>query len=199
MRLTITLDDVIRAKTKQIGKIYKKHIDPSIELETLDFSSDNFVNVFGFEDEESYKTFLYTDYSYEIFAEASTTDKMIDKELYLWHIRQIQGKDYDEPLELSLSNPFEYNQSIGYTCFFLAKIATRIRNFFFPEKSIEIWDRSDVVITATPALLKNKPEGKIAIKIETDYNKDLEADYTYKSLKEFLDDETIMEKLMNKE
>lgn len=198
MKITITLDDVIRAKTKQIAKIYQKNINPDIDLESLDFSSDNFADVFGFETENEYKEFLYTDYSYEIFGEASTTEKMLDKQLNLWHIKQTKS-EYNEPFELSLSNAFEYNQSIGYTCFFLAKIATRVRNLFFPNKVNEIWDRSDIVVTATPAVLKSKPEGKIAIKIETDYNKDFDADYTYKSLKEFLEDETIMEKLMKKE
>lgn len=198
MKITITLDDVIRAKTKQIAKIYQKNINPDVDLDSLDFSTDNFADVFGFETENEYKEFLYMDYSYEIFGEASTTEKMIDKQLNLWHIKQTKN-EYNVPFELSLSNAFEYNQSIGYTCFFLAKIATRVRNLFFPNKVNEIWDRSDVVVTATPAVLKSKPEGKIAIKIETDYNKDLDADYTYKSLKEFLEDETIMEKLMKKE
>ena len=71
-------------------------------------------------------------------------------------------------------------------------MATRIRNIFFPADSSEIWDRCDVLITADPGLLNNKPEGKTSIKIENDYNKACEADYTYGSLAEFLQDKEII-------
>ena len=71
-------------------------------------------------------------------------------------------------------------------------MATRIRNIFFPADSSEIWDRCDVLITADPNLLNNKPEGKTSIRIENDYNKDCEADYSYSSLSEFLLDKEII-------
>lgn len=199
MRICITLDDVIRAKTKQIGKIYQKHINPEIDLDSLEFTTDNFTKIFGFETEQDYKEFLYIDYPFEIFGEATVVDKMLDKNLNLWHIKQTQNDDYDEPIELILANPFEYNASIGFTYFFLSKIATRVREIYLPKTSAEIWDKCDVLITATPALIKNKPEGKILIKINTDYNKELESDYSYDKLNDFLSDETIIEKLMTKE
>lgn len=197
MRICITLDDVIRAKTVQIGKIYQKHVNPEIDLDSLDFSTDDYTKVFGFEDEEEYKTFLYTDYPFEIFAEATVTEKMIDKNLNLWHIKQSQNDDFDEPIELIIANPFEYNASIGFTYFFLSKIATRVREIYLPSTALDIWDKCDVLITATPTLLKNKPEGKKVIKIETDYNKDITSDYTYEHLSDFLNDETIINKLFN--
>lgn len=197
MRICITLDDVIRAKTVQIGKIYQKHVNPEIDLDSLDFSTDDYTKVFGFEDEEEYKTFLYTDYPFEIFAEATVTEKMIDKNLNLWHIKQSQNDDFDEPIELIIANPFEYNASIGFTYFFLSKIATRVREIYLPSTALDIWDKCDVLITATPRLLKNKPEGKKVIKIETDYNKDITSDYTYEHLSDFLNDETIINKLFN--
>ena len=65
--------------------------------------------------------------------------------------------------------------------------------------SSPIWDKCDVLITAEPKLLENKPEGKIAIKIEMPYNKECQSDYTYSKLSEFLDDNNIIEKLINKE
>jgi hypothetical protein len=40
--------------------------------------------------------------------------------------------------------------------------------------------------------LNNKPEGKTSIRIENDYNKDCEADYSYSSLSEFLLDKEII-------
>ena len=199
MRICITLDDVIRAKTAQICKIYQKHINQSIELDSLDLSNPNLNEVLGFETREDYNDFLYNLYSYEIFAEANTTEKLVDKSLNLWHMRLSEDDEREEPVEVMLANPLEFNNSIGFTCFFLSKIATRIRDIYFPADSATIWDRCDVCVTANPNLIKNKPEGKIAIKIEMPYNKDCEADYSYEKLSAFLNDNKIIDKITNEE
>lgn len=192
MRINITLDDVIRAKTKQFGKMYQKGKDPNIDLTTLEVNTKDLSKVFPFANKKEYQDFLYKDYPFEIFAEAPVVEKSLDKKLNLWHI----DLDNNEPdIELSLSNPFEFNASIGFTYFFLSQIGTRVREVYFPKDSSKIWDICDVLVTADPDLIKGKPEGKIAIKIETPYNKDVEADYTYEYLSAFLDDTEIIGKL----
>ena len=194
MKICFTLDDVIRAKTQQVGKIYQKYIDPEIKLEEMDLENQPLSEALGFDGIAEYRKFLYEDYAFEIFAEAPVMERMLDKKLNLWHI-ETSHKDFKEPLEVMLANPREFNASIGYTYFFLSQIATRIREVFFPLDYVEIWDRCDVLVTADSYLLEAKPEGKIAIKIETDYNKECEADYTYESLSKFLDDKEIYRKL----
>lgn len=198
MRICITLDDVIRAKTKQIGDIYKKYINKDIDLDALDFSTKEYENVFGFNDKNEYNDFLYNLYSYEIFAEANTVERLLDKKLNLWHMKVTEDDEYDEPITLILANPFEFNNSIGYTCFFLSKIATRVREVYFPSNSVDIWDKCDVLITAEPKLLDSKPDGKKAIRIEMPYNKNSKYDYSYEKLSAFLDDNKIIEKLIEK-
>lgn len=199
MRICITLDDVIRAKTAQVCKIYQKYIDASINLDELDLSNLNLGEVLGFESDSEYKDFLYNTYSYEVFAEASTTEKMVDKTLNLWHKNLSNNDELDEPVELMLANPFEFNNSIGYTYFFLSKIATRVRDIYLPIDSSTIWDKCDVLITATPNLIENKPDGKTVIKIKMPYNKDIKSDYTYDKLSDFLKDNEIIEKLLKKD
>ena len=71
MRLTFTIDDVLRNKTVQFGKIYKKYIDPDIDLESLDFSTNDYERIFNFESRKEYEKFLYEDFVFEILAEAS--------------------------------------------------------------------------------------------------------------------------------
>ena len=192
MKLCLTLDDVLRNKTVQLGKIYKKYIKPSIDLETLDFSTNNYEDIFDFKSKKEFNKFLYEDYVFEIFGEASACEKTLDKKLNLWLLENENNDELQHKLEVSLSNPKEFNASIGCTCFFLSKMAIRIRNIFFPSDSLEIWDRCDVLITADPNLLNNKPDGKTSIKIENDYNKNCESDYTYSSLSEFLQDKEII-------
>lgn len=195
MRICITLDDVLRAKTYQFGKMYKKYVDPNINLEELDMSSGDLQKIFAFEDKKAYERFLYEDYAFQIFGEAPECDKMLSKTLNLWQLKVDDDDDLKEPIELILSNTREFNQSIGFTHFFLSKIATRIRKTFFPKDYAEIWNICDVVITADKKVLESKPEGKKAIKIITDYNKDCPSDYQYNSMLEFLNDKEIVKKL----
>ena len=179
MKICFTLDDVIRAKTVQIGKIYKRNINGDIDLDALDFSTNDYQEIFSFKTKADWQKFLYSDYAYEIFGEAPVTTKGVDKEFNLWLIGL---QDIDEEIEVSLANPFEFNASIGFTCFFLSKIASRVRELYFPVDSSEIWDKCDVLVTADPKLIEEKPEGKICVKINMPYNKDLNSDYSFDSL-----------------
>ena len=197
MKICFTLDDVIRAKTAQIGKMYKKYENADIDLNSLDLSSQTISEALGFESINEYRKFLYEDYPFEIFAEAPVTERMVDKKLNLWHIA-LSHAEYPENVELMLANPREFNASIGYSYFFLSQIATRIREVYFPLDYVDIWNKCDVLVTADPYLIDAKPDDKIVIKIETDYNKENEADYTYESLSKFLDDGEIINKLFEK-
>lgn len=197
MKIGITLDDVIRAKSKSILKAYqKKHEE--FEPDSVELSTNDFKTILNFQDDASYYRFLYEDYAFEIFAEAEVTEKMVDKKLNLWHIDLNNTEDLEEEIELMLCNPFEFNASIGFTHFFLSKIATRIREAYFPSVSTDIFEKCDVLVTADPKLLSNKPSGKTCIKILTDYNKDIDSDYTYNTFSEFLDDTEIIKKLTQK-
>lgn len=198
MKICITLDDVLRAKTKQFGKYYKKVKDPDIDLDELELTTDDLCELFKFENEKEYAKFLYNDFPFEIFGEAPVMESMLDKRLNLWLMKVTEDDEYDENIDVIIANPFEYNTSIGNTCFFLSKIATRVRKFIFPSYSSEIWDSCDVLITASTKLLNNKPQGKIAVKIEMPYNKDCESDYTYEKLDGFLSDDKIIEELIEK-
>lgn len=196
MRICLTLDDVIRNKTVQFGKIYQKYIDKDIDLEALDITSGDLKEIFGFDSEEDFNNFLYKDYAFEIFAEATTTSKMVDKKLNLWHLSL---SERDEPVELIMANPREFNFSIGYTCFFLSKIAPHAREYYFPKNAMDIWDKCDILITADTMLLDNKPEGKTSVKITMPYNEQCEADYTFGSLDEMLSDKELDKKLFKDE
>ena len=195
MKICFTLDDVIRAKSRQFGKIYKKAFGVDDEfLDSRDFSTNDLEKVFEFKDRKSFNDFLYKDYPFEVFAEAPVMERMLDKNLNLWLLK-VKDEDEDGNIDFMIANPFEFNTSIGYTCFFLSQIATRIREFYFPLNSSDIWERCDVLVTADPKLLAEKPEGKVAVKIEAPYNKDVDADLTYESLAAFIADEKIIETL----
>lgn len=195
MKICFTLDDVIRAKTRQFGKILAK--SRGLEEDAyadIEITTNNLGKVFAFDSTTDYQEFLYKDYPFEVFAEAPVMERMLDKRFNLWTL-DIENKEGCEDIEFMLANPFEFNASIGYTCFFLSQIATRIREFYFPKNSSDIWNKCDVLVTADPKLLAEKPEGKKSVKIEAPYNKDSEADLTYESLSKLIEDEEFTEKL----
>lgn len=198
LTIGITLDDVIRAKTLQIGKIYKKCVDGNINLEALDISTDNFTKIFNFNSKNEFIKFMYEDYPFEIFGEAGMMEKTLDKELNLWHINLNNDDDIDEEIKIILMNPREFNASIGYTYFFLSKMATRIREIYLPEDYSTIWDKCDVLITADRKLLNEKPNSKISIKIETTYNNEVQSDFTYESLMCLLKDKNFLKQIIEK-
>lgn len=197
LTIGITLDDVLRAKTAQIGKIYKKYIDSNINLEKLDFSTDNYTKIFNFKSKTDFIKFLYEDYVFEIFGEAGMVEKTLDKELNLWHIALNDDDEIDEEVKLILTNSREFNASIGYTYFFLSKMGTRIREVYLPEDYMTIWDKCDVLITADKKLLSKKPDNKISVKIDTTYNRNNDADFNYDNMMSLLKDEMFLKKIVN--
>jgi len=198
MRICITLDDVIRAKTRQFGKMLEKaKLKTQEEIENVELTTNNLCEVFGMQ-RNDYNKFLYEDYPFEVFAEAPVMEKMLDKKLNLWTLSMQNDEQFDEGVDFIIANPFEFNTSIGYTCFFLSQIATRVREFYFPKDSSTIWDRCDVLITADPKLLDCKPEGKVSVKIEAPYNEANVADFTYESLAKLIEDEDFGKKIIDR-
>jgi hypothetical protein len=55
-----------------------------------------------------------------------------------------------------------------------------------------------VLITANPDLLNNKPEGKVSIRIEKEYNEECPYDLTYINMMTFLQDSDNVEKIIEK-
>ena len=197
MKICITIDDILREKTKEIVKVYKKNFKHDLDPETVDISTNDLCKVLGFPSEKEYQKFLYEDYPFEIFGKALTPEVGFGAKFNNWTLWS-QDEDFtkiDDDIEFMLANPMEFNLSIGCTYFFLSKLATRIREVYLPTDSLTIWDKCDVLITADKKLLANKPEGKIAVKIETEYNKDEKADFTYNTMLKLIEDEEFFKRL----
>jgi hypothetical protein len=98
--------------------------------------------------------------------------------------------------ELEIVSRDVYN-SIPATFFFLSKTGCRIKKLRFVNEPEEKWDGVDVLITANPIALENKPQGKISIKINTSYNKNVNADYSFDTLIHLLRDEDKLHEILN--
>lgn len=196
MRIAIELNDVIRSYTSQFASYYKKGIDKDFDIDNVDIYTNELDKVFPFESEKAYQNFVYVDYPYELFGTAEPMKKNLPYRLNDWIQNDLRNMDVYPP-SIVLFSPFEFGLTIQSTHFFLSKIGSRIRECYFPEDSQTIWDRCDLLITANPLMLNNKPKDKITIKINAQYNKDCEADYSFDSLMDLMNDTTgLIEKII---
>jgi len=198
MRIAIDLNDVVRDFSNNFIKYYLESYNHEFDLSDFEFWSNDMSAVFPFKSEASYNNFVYADYAFELFGKCGTCSRKTATELNEWTEQTLKDIDTDEDIELLFVSTKEYGLSIGNTYFFLSKLGTKIREVYLPTDSKTIWDKCDILITANPDLLAIKPEGKTAIKISTDYNKDAEADYSYKSLSSFLKNKDNTIKLFEK-
>ena len=197
MKIAIDLNDVIRDFSNNFVRYYIEGYDRNYDLNGFEFWTNDLSILLPFKSKNSYNNFVYNDYAFELFGKCSTTTRGLETELNTWTEQTLKDLDIDEEVEVIFVSPMEYGLSIGNTYFFLSKLGTKVREVFMPIDSIEIWDKCDVLITANPNLLNNKPDSKITIKIKTEYNNDCSSNYSYNSLSDFLKNNKNTENLIS--
>ena len=194
-RIGIDVNEVLRDYARQFANMYKKTIDQSFDIEYDKIDDFDFMNVFPFPDENGnadrmlFNRFKYEDCSFEIYGRAEAMDRMLPADFNLWTQNTMRNFDDEDLPELFIFSPFEMNLSIQSTLSFLARFGIRIREIYFPSDSMTMWDKCDIMITANPNLLKNKPDGKISVKIDAPYNKEVKGDYEFASMMDVIHDE----------
>ena len=104
-------------------------------------------------------------------------------------------KDEEEHQIILVSK--EINKSIPSTFFFLSKTGCRAEKINFVQNAINEWDNIDLLITANPDALQNKPNGKISVKVKSPYNESVSADYEIDSILDFIKDQDLRDKIIN--
>ena len=188
MKIAVDINDVLRKYTANFGEYFKKGYDNDINLDEVEITTNDLSQVFPFRSKYDYEKFVYEDYSWELFAKCDSCSKGLGAAFTNWVTKDLQNIDLDEPIEVMLVSPMEYGITIPSTYWFISKIGARVREVYFPLDSSTIWDKCDILITANPKLLAMKPEGKKTVKIKTDYNKDVEADFEFNKMIDFLED-----------
>lgn len=182
MKIAIDINDTIRDYTNQFIYCYQKMVNPGFDKELKDIKSFDFEKVFGFSSKSDYQNFKYVDAAFELHARAELTDERIPGVLSNWTDNVLMNLDVDEDPSVMFVSTFELGPTIQSTLSFLAAHNARVREYYFPVDSMTIYDRCDILITANPNLIKNCPEGKTVVKINTPYNADVECKYSFDSL-----------------
>jgi len=108
--------------------------------------------------------FLYDEYLWEIFGNSGKIYSNVAQDINeFYNINKNKFKIKIVSLE-------EY-RSIPPTLFFLSKEAIKIADYSFYGDPKRLWKECDILITANPKLLNNKPFNKFSIKINREFNK----------------------------
>lgn len=196
MRIAIDLNDVVRDFSNNFLRYYCEGYDHTFNPDNFEFWTNDFKVLFPFKTDNAYYKFIYDDYAFELFGKCETCGRKLTTDLSVW-MEEIQNIETDEPIEVIFVSPNEYGQSVGYSYFFISKLGPKVREVYFPIVELDVWNKCDVLITANPTLINNKPEGKKCVKINTEYNEESDADFSYRDFSKFLTDINNTKKLFD--
>jgi 5'(3')-deoxyribonucleotidase len=193
MKIGISINEVLRDTLSQMDYTYSKYISGEESTITKDeITSFNLEDHFTFESKKDLNRFLYDEASLEIFGHA---DQMIENLMTKFNMFLVDIEEEEEHTVELVSR--EYLKSIPSTLFFLSKLGCRAANIRFVKQYEEEWGDVDVLITANPIALKNKPSNKISVKINAPYNSDCQGDFELDSILDFIKDEALRTKILN--
>ena len=206
-RIGIEINGVLRDTIGKFTQLYEKHMVEEKEGDSKTFDIDisgntkellsseefeykilsdvtslNLIEHFRFNDENELYKFTYEDFAMQIFGHAGSTETFTFNDL-----NEIYQKYRDTNELLIVSD--EMGKSKPASLFFLSKFGCQLEKIkFYSNLTINsMWNEIDILLTANPTLLLEKPKDKIVVKYNTNYNKNVDCGYVINTLKEFDD------------
>ena len=210
MKIGISIDGVLRDFLSRVEEVYEKYFlkDEDSEIKIPDYNLEKWLDfpeeevkqaemVFNpdfnedsfLESEEetaklenkiektTLEEFLYEKCTLEIFGYANETSTSI--------VETLNQLIIDNPRHEFILISREGGMAIPSTLFFLAKTKSTCSNIKFVTEYSKIWDYVDVMVTDHPKIIDKKPNGKVSIIIDKDYNKDFNQNkMRFKTIKE---------------
>ena len=205
MRIGIEINGVLRNTFEKIKHVYQKNLIDSQTIESqptynIDISGDtqdlitnedfkyeilseeesfDLEKMYKFQNKEELYSFLYEEYTMEVFGHAPSTEMNTFNVLNEFYL---EFRDY---YDISIVSN-EIGKSKPASLFFLAKFGCLLEQVkFYSESTINsLWDSVDVLLTANPNLLLKHPDNKVVIKYNTFYNSDIKTENSISTLKE---------------
>jgi hypothetical protein len=209
-RIGIEISGVLRDTIEKFKQVYEKHLIDSTEFESTDrtyelkFSGEtesvvemnehtvanrfeykflnpitslNLLDHFAFQSKDELYSFMYEEYTMELFGHAPSVELntfIVLNELYY---------DLRDEFELLIVSD-EIGKSKPASLFFLSKFGCLLEKVVFYSEITknQMWDQVDFLVTANPDLILNKPEDKVVVKFNRDYNKNTKSDFEISTL-----------------
>jgi hypothetical protein len=187
MKIGIDLNNVLRDTLKKIEQVYEKwYVDMENEEDDFEYeikspvNSLNLMSHLSFKDEEHLYDFLYKDFTMEIFGHAGSVEMTSMNDLNDFYLNVREKHDI-----IIVSD--EIGKSKPATLFFISKFGCLIETikFYSEQTKNDMWDSVDILLTANPELLLNKPSKKLVIKYETSFNNHIHTEHSITKMKEF--------------
>jgi len=194
MKIGIALNEVLRDYIGQFAYTYEKYYGVPFDIEKNPITDFDLLKheLVEFETEYDLKKFLYMEAALEIFGQGDQTHNNI-----MTHFNQFVNRMNDEEEHEIEIVSREAANSIPATFFFLSKTLCKAERLRFVKAFEDKWDGVDVLITACPTTLESKPSGKISVKVNAPYNKDVKADFEIDDLFKFMEDDDLRETILN--
>lgn len=190
-KIAISVNEVLRDFLNQFIYTYDKYIEPT-DLRVNDITNFDLMKHFNFSDKNKLNSFLYLESPLEIFGHADQiSDGLMN---HFNNFLMMVKDDGDHQIELTSR---EVDKSIPSTYFFLSKTGCKIENIRFVGRDSDEWGNNDILITANPIALQNKPSTKISVKIKAPYNENVSADFEIDSILDFIKNEELRNKIIN--
>jgi hypothetical protein len=219
MRVGIELNGVLRDTISKITQVYEKHMveemaeeiiktyettvdsEDYVEMtfDEVDFkyeikspvTSLNLMEHFSFKDKDELYNFMYEEFPMQIFGHAPSTELTS-----FYDLNDIYYRLRDDHDLMIVSD--EIGRSKPASLFFLSKFGCLIEKVKFYSNSTinSMWDEIDILLTSNPDLLLSYPDNKIIIKYETEYNKQINSEYSITKIKEL---EDVLNTILNPE
>lgn len=122
--------------------------------------------------------FMYEDYALQIFAQSEEVPHALEIASKIQSIGS-ENKSFKVVLLSTCKK-----KAIPATYSFLALKGCKIKGLIFLEEDYQKWEHCDILIDVMPESFQTKPDGKISIKINKDFNKWDSADYSFEHIKE---------------
>lgn len=208
MKVAITLNDVVRQHYGEVLKFIEAHkieneslgevfelddngdpipvdiVENNQKIKLLPEKIDNYKysSVYPLLTEEDYNELVFDKAPFTLYGKASLTYEKAASDF-----NKLYGEIIKDHTCTLLSQERENSRSATFNFISVNKLLpSNVKLLYNYSK---VWQLYDVIITANPYILKKKNlenQKKISIKIITDYNKDIKADYEFRNINEVL-------------
>lgn len=208
MKVAITLNDVVRQHYSEVLKFIEAHkieneslgevfelddngdpipvdiVENNQKIKLLPEKIDNYKysSVYPLLTEEDYNELIFDKAPFTLYGKASLTYEKAASDF-----NKLYGEIIKDHTCTLLSQERENSRSATFNFISVNKLLpSNVKLLYNYSK---VWQLYDVIITANPYILKKKNlenQKKISIKIITDYNKDIKADYEFRNINEVL-------------
>jgi hypothetical protein len=176
MIISVTINDVLRDILARFEDVYNKYHEGGV---TSTVKTPDLLKYTHFKTSEELYEFMYEESPMEIFGQAKEVEINV-----MTHLKNLY-KEMPKNYRLRIVGD-DLGRAKSSTLWFLAKYGCSCDevSFYSTETLDEMWQKTDLFITADVDIIKSKPKNKELIIVDKVYNEDLICNLRIKTIKD---------------